>query len=407
MATFGEALAAIRPFRNELAVQAQFELQNHVVPLLARRRDLDLNGAVASPGATFAAPAGIADFSTPLSNVHATGVGVRTREGKPVLGEFVLKVYVFERPKLDSETPTLLRDSYHGVPIDIEHLPIQQTRAKKQGALTRAKTKGKGKGKAKGGAAAQHVAAGAAVAQHVAVLPGQRQRIRQVVGGLSAAPLGTDYVGTVGGFLRGFLHDTERIYALSNAHVFADVDKLPPGTLITQPGPETASAMVGDVFATLTHALPIQFPGNGSGLLVSNFFDAAIAMVTDKSLIQQGKMYEIPTYNPELLAPVPGMRVIKMGRTTGRTSGTIHAIGVNGVRVNYGSMLAPRITVFNDTIEIVGDGPDPFSRPGDSGSFILEEATGRPVALLFAGDRITTTACDLGGVCRQFQAFPI
>jgi hypothetical protein len=140
---------------------------------------------------------------------------------------------------------------------------------------------------------------------------------------------------------------------------------------------------------------------------VTNRFDAALAVVTNTRLIRRGRMLGVNNYLPQLTAAVPGMRVIKSGRTTGVTTGVVTATRVNGVQVNYGTRTSPRIATFNDTVEIVGDGGKPFSAPGDSGSAILDRATGKPVALLFAGDGHTTTACDLGGVCQQFQVLPI
>ena len=101
------------------------------------------------------------------------------------------------------------------------------------------------------------------------------------------------------------------------------------------------------------------------------------------------------------------MPVTKSGRTTGVTRGTITAVGVNAVQVNYGTPTNLIVATFNDTIEIVGDDGRPFSGPGDSGSVILETSTGRPVGLLFAGDGRTTTACSIAGVCRHFQIAPV
>ena len=101
------------------------------------------------------------------------------------------------------------------------------------------------------------------------------------------------------------------------------------------------------------------------------------------------------------------MRVMKMGRTTGFTRGIITATNIQGTQVNYGTPQFPRIAVFQDTIRIIGDENKPFSLPGDSGSVILEEATGHPIALLFAGDGVRTTACDLGALCQQLRAWPI
>ena len=80
---------------------------------------------------------------------------------------------------------------------------------------------------------------------------------------------------------------------------------------------------------------------------------------------------------------------------------------VNSVQINYGTQANPRIAVFDDTVEIVSEGDQPFSLPGDPGSVIVNKGNGRPVALLFAGDGRTTTACDMGGLCRQLQVVPV
>jgi hypothetical protein len=89
------------------------------------------------------------------------------------------------------------------------------------------------------------------------------------------------------------------------------------------------------------------------------------------------------------------------------TRGIVTATEVDGVLVNYGSLQAPRIARFDNCVEIVAPGEGPFSLPGDSGSVILEESTGHPVALLFAGDGVTTTACDFGALCRRLRAVPL
>jgi hypothetical protein len=375
MASFGDVLASLREFRNELAQQADEEV--------AAQFTADDGGvsafAARGPGAGFAARGAGAAFATPLSNVHATGVGVRVRGGKVVPDEFVIKVFVYEKLELGEATPALTK-SYGGLPVDVEHLPVQLALA----------------GEAASEAPAE------ATAQ--AAVPPQRRRVRPIVGGVSIAPINQFFVGTLGLFLRRNSGGTIQTFALSNNHVMADVNRLPIGTLIVQPGPEVAPTRPGDVFAALSAFIPIQFPT--TALPAANRFDAAISVVTDPHLIGTGKIFGVANYTPQLGTPVPGMRVTKSGRTTGVTTGVITATHVNGVQVNYGIPGAPRIAKFNDTVQIVGD-HGPFSAPGDSGSAIIETATGKPVALLFAGDGRTTTACDLGGVCRQFQAFPV
>jgi len=214
--------------------------------------------------------------------------------------------------------------------------------------------------------------------------------------------------------------DTEEIFVLSNNHVLANVDRLPQGTRIVQPGPEVPPFVTdpNDAFAALHTTIPLQFPA-GATQPVFNRFDAAIANVTNGPMIQRGSMFgmlrvgqpnpnNMPVYDPSrVVSPEPDMRVMKMGRTTGFTRGRITATNVQGVEVNYGTPQFPRIAVFRGITVIVGDGGNPFSLPGDSGSVIVEEATGHPVALLFAGDGVKTMACDLGALCQQLGAWPV
>jgi hypothetical protein len=382
MASYGDVLSVMKDFRNDLEHQIQQEAEA-------------LFSDVGVATSAFAARGGVSAFSTPLSNVHATGVGIRVRNGQIVSDEFVIKVYVFDKQELGDMTPELTKNNYNGVEVDVEPLPIQLALAtrKKPAAARKASSKSRQSAPAKSKPAAD-ASSGTP----------QRDRRRPIVGGISISPLNESFVGTLGCFLRRVTAGSEQFFALSNNHVMADTNRLPIGTSIVQPGPEVAPTNPGDIFAALSAFIPIEFP-TGRLTPVVNRFDAAIAVVSNLSLIGRQELFGISNYTPQLAAPVPGMRVIKSGRTTGVTTGVITATGVNGVQINYGTRTSPKIATFNDTIEIVGDN-GPFSAPGDSGSVILERNSGRPVALLFAGDGQTTTACDLGGVCRQFQALP-
>jgi len=369
MADYGKVLSVLKDFRNDLEQQTQQEVE------------AQFSGGMVAMSA-FAMRGGVSAFSTPLSNVHATGVGIRVRKGQVVPDEFVLKVYVYDKTDLGNDTPALMKD-YAGVEVDVEPLPIQQALSQPAPSMPSA-------------------SAGTAPA---AAIPPQRQRHRPVVGGLSIAPINEPFVGTLACFLRRVSAGAEQVFALSNNHVLADTNRLPIGTPIVQPGPEVEPAQPGDVFAALSAFIPIQFPTSRLHP-VTNRFDAAIAVVADLSLIQTSRIFGINNYTPKLATAVPGMRVIKSGRTTGVTTGVVTAVSVDRVQINYGTPTSPRIATFNDTIEIVGDN-GPFSAPGDSGSVILNHDTGQPVALLFAGDGRTTTTCDLGGICRRFQALPV
>lgn len=357
MASLGDVYAALPGFRAELH-QTRF---THTSASLERPR---FRGALAG-------------MRNPISNVHATGVGIRVRNGKIVDNDFVIKLYVFDKIDLGVDTPALSR-MYGGVEVDVEHLPIQL-------ALDRRATRKK---------------------KTSVSTPANRKKHRPIVGGVSIAPIHETFVGTLGCFVSRRMDDRHQIFALSNNHVIADTNRLPAGKTIVQPGPEMAPTMPSDAFATLSEFIPIRFSSDPHNREV-NRFDAAIAQVTDEALFRPNTMLGIANYSPILAVPQPGMIVTKSGRTTGVTEGQVTAVGVNGVLVNYGTESNPILATFNDTIEIVGSGSGPFSRPGDSGSVILEKSTGKPVALLFAGDGHTTTACSVAGVCRHFQVDPI
>jgi hypothetical protein len=387
MASYPDVLAALPAFRNDLLQQQQDEP-------LGRRT-------------TFVARGAFSAFATPASNVHAIGAGIRQRRGRYDPDEYVIKVFVFDKVAADELGAEFDREYRHGrqrVPVDVEQLPIQVVRARTEsatGETTGRYTRGHRAGE--GGDGGERAAA-------TVRTPPQRQRHRPVVGGLSISPINAQYVGTLGCFLRRRRVDADDLFVLSNNHVLADVNRLPRGTFIVQPGPEEQLfTPPADVIASLSGAITVRFPVNPDSPVV-NRFDAAIArVVVDHEQVALGEIFGIDRYDPRRIATaVPGMRVIKCGRTTGVTRGIVTATNVDGVQINYGTRQAPRIAVFDDTIEIVGDPTDTsFSLPGDSGSVILEEETGHPTALLFAGDGVHTTACSLGPLCRRLRAWPV
>jgi hypothetical protein len=160
---------------------------------------------------------------------------------------------------------------WKGIPIDVEQLPVQLIRISRKAKATAVKV----------GPAA--VAAGTRP---------QRQRFGKIVGGISISPLNAPFVGTLGCFLRRRRIDSDEIFVLSNNHVLADLDSLPIGTDIVQPGPEVPpfTTSAGDVFASLNTVIPIHFPA-GESDPVRNRFDAALANVTDSPRIEPGKMF--------------------------------------------------------------------------------------------------------------------
>jgi hypothetical protein len=356
MSAFGDVLAAIDDFRSAVFTAKHAEGARLTQGIL----NLNLRGM-------------LGESISPLQNIHAIGAGIRFTAGQAIRAEFVIKVYVFQKLEgLGALIPRLLSGAFQGIDIDIEELPVLDPRAKKA-AAPRATT------------------------------PKQHQASkRPVIGGLEIQPRGASIVGTLGGFVKPVDGQQDLLFALSNNHVLAGTNTLPIGREITQP----LSNETEDVFAKLTNFEPIQLPTAAQPVPAANRMDAAIARVTDVSLVETGKMHGIANYTPVLKAPVPGMEVTKSGRTTAVTRGQVSAIRVNGIRVNYGTRVSPLIGTFDGCVQIVDNGPVAFSAEGDSGSLILEAATGQPVALLFAGTSEATSACDLTAVCTRFNVLP-
>jgi hypothetical protein len=358
MATFGDALAALEDFRTNLV----HEQMSAAIP---QAHAMAFRGAAGAAG------------ESALRNVHATGVGIRGNTDRQAPHDFVIKVYVFDKEDVhNASAEPLLSRPLQGVEIDVEYLPIQVAFA--------VATRGKRPKRRLAGNPGQH-----------------QQRRRPVPAGVEIGPLGGNFVGTLGCFVRRGSGNSGPLFVLSNNHVLADVNRFPLGTQHTQPFSANAAAVI----AALSDFEPIRFPAPGSQ--PRNVIDAAIASVTNPVQVVLGKMLNIANYTPELLAPRPGMTVTKAGRTTGVTSGTIRAIRVRGVQVNYGTRQNPIIATFDNAITITGAGGAPFSNPGDSGSVILDQQSGRPVALLFAGDATTTTACDVAAACSRFNVRPV
>ncbi len=172
-------------------------------------------------------------------------------------------------------------------------------------------------------------------------------------------------------------------FILSNNHVLANVDKLPVGSPIYQPGLLDGGNPDTDQIAMLTQAIRLN-PSS------TNQIDCAIAQIivpadaTPVALPQVGQLGGA--------ASVPatvGMSVEKVGRTTSYTQGTVSDISAH-VQVDYDD-----VTMDFDNIVVVNGSNGPFSAAGDSGSLIVDQATKRGTALLFAGSSQFTLANKL------------
>jgi hypothetical protein len=196
--------------------------------------------------------------------------------------------------------------------------------------------------------------------------------------------------GTIGCSVQVGCHN----YALSNNHVFADEGAAVLGDDILQPGPIDGGSAPADIIGTLYDFEPIVFSTSAN-----NIMDAAL-IATDSTLVGAatlGDGYDLPRTTP--IDAVPGMNVMKYGRTTEFTSGSVDAVDAT-VNVGYDS----------GTARFIGQiiiRPGQFSAGGDSGSLIVVEGgvdNRRPVGLLFAGSNVVTIANPIAPILQRFNA---
>jgi len=144
----------------------------------------------------------------------------------------------------------------------------------------------------------------------------------------------------------------------------------------------------------------------------SNSIDAAISQTN--ATFTKTEILGIGQPNPVVVSPTVAEGVVKSGRTTGVTVGTVEAINVT-VTVNYGAACGTYTFVGQTSVfgispgafsNVAGYQGNPFSRAGDSGSAILDSTTKRPMGLLFAGGPWLTFANPISEVYTRLNVFP-
>jgi len=190
--------------------------------------------------------------------------------------------------------------------------------------------------------------------------------------------------------------DGERVFALSNNHVFAANNGGSEGDNLLQPGVADGGRDPDDAFGTLYDFEPLSFCR--VGMCEMNHIDAAVALTTKEDLAGATPEGGYGSPRPWTVEPELGMAVQKFGRTTGHTVGEISGIDAI-LDVNYRTGVAR----FEEQIVITGQG---FSAGGDSGSLIVTRGVllgdRRPVGLLFAGSANSTIANPIDFVLERF-----
>ena len=197
---------------------------------------------------------------------------------------------------------------------------------------------------------------------------GFQERHRPIKPGISVGHFRIT-AGTIG----CFVERRAKTFVLSNNHVLADENAGKPGDVILQPGDYDGGRRPRDVIAALTRFVRLTSRG-------TNTMDCALAELRPGVEFDGVPLGMRRHLSRDPAPPEDGVRVEKVGRTTGHTRGRVTAFEVDDVVVRYDFGNAR----FDGQIEIVGRGI-PFSAGGDSGSLIFTSGDRKPYALLFAG----------------------
>jgi hypothetical protein len=184
------------------------------------------------------------------------------------------------------------------------------------------------------------------------------------------------------------------LYILSNNHILARQDQASPGEDISQPGLVDSSCQPATIVANFTTAAHLG----------TTNVDAAIAQLNDSLMDASGFIEGIGTISSTIANPTVGLAVIKSGRTTGTTMGTIASTNTS-VKVQYQlSCHSGKKYILTYTNQVLINSSS-FSAAGDSGSLIVtNDGNFNPVALLFAGSSSTTVANPIGEVLRELTS---
>ncbi|MDP2208535.1 MAG: hypothetical protein Q8K98_07150 [Bacteroidota bacterium] len=182
-------------------------------------------------------------------------------------------------------------------------------------------------------------------------------------------------------------------YILTNNHVIARENAAKIGESIVQPGrydtKPPCALRTTDIIGSLSDFEPITF-----STTANNVIDAAIAQTTTANVgvSTLAAYYGIPSST--IVTPAVGMAIMKVGRTTSQTTGTITGVNVT-INVGYSSGTARFVNQIMTSKS--------FSKSGDSGSLVVTNPGKNPVGLLFAGGNDGTTFCNpISNVLQKF-----
>ena len=306
-------------------------------------------GATISRGFTTNLAAAVASAS---HNVHAIGVGRKVIDGN-ITDIPAIRIYVAQKLAATLLSPAaLLPTSVNGIQTDVIEAPPAYI------------------------SVADAVLP--VVVRTVSCTDDRQKRQRPVVAGISTGHFNVT-AGTIGYFCRSTRKgdDPNQVYALSNNHVFANVNQAHQGDDLYQQG-RADGGTAAERFARLHRFANIAMGGS-----ISNQVDAAIGELLP-DIDYQARICRIGKVSGTAQA-VEDMTVRMHGRTSGYTRGYVAVESYDalvGMDHNDPSVVAK----FTNQMRIERVRPYPaFGLGGDSGSLVVSAPKSKAVGLYFAG----------------------
>lgn len=180
------------------------------------------------------------------------------------------------------------------------------------------------------------------------------------------------HVDNPGGTLGAVVIKGGAFHILSNSHVLALGGTAKKGDAIIYPGDVDGGSIGNNLVAKLS-----GFKKFVSGTDYVNRVDCAIAKPTAARLADLVSEIKGLSFPKGTIKPVRGMKVVKVGRTTGKTTGEVRDVHFR-FTLDYEGEVGK--VGFIDQVLCTR-----YTKEGDSGSLVIDKATGRAVGLHFAG----------------------
>jgi hypothetical protein len=172
---------------------------------------------------------------------------------------------------------------------------------------------------------------------------------------------------------------------LTNNHVTGGCNHTQLGMHVLCPAPFDADPTHPPPIAIGRHHSFIQLISGDPGQVTLQELDVALFELTRPDIVssaQGNSFYDTPT---QTVAPTGGLKVKKVGRSTGLTHGEVIGQFTTPLGIPYESERFRSMVYFQNAWAIQTLTGDPFSLQGDSGSLVVTEDGTKAVGLIFAG----------------------